>query len=201
MKEGVLAHYAWQACRRIKTFILYLEVFSMKKTFKLFSFFLACIFCLAAMTSSVFAVDNHSVSTRSMAACPDHPNAGCGTAWGQTPSGTLIHYYTCNTCGFRFAADECIFSGYGDCTAYSYCILCDRPNPIQYTDHIWGEWRCSEYVSHHWRMCTRENCFEEQRGDHDHEGDELNMVDPNTGAIIPGKQNVSCSVCGYRWND
>ena len=172
----------------------------MKKTFKLFSFILACIFCLAAMTSSVFAVDNHSVSTCSMDACPDHPNAGWNVSWGQTPNGTLIHYYTCKTCGFAFDSDECLFTGYGDCTTYSYCILCDQPNPVQYDDHEFvGSWNWSQYISYHWRTCIHTNCFEEEHGTHDRDGKKFGEIDPSTGNIYEGQEQDTCEVCGYIW--
>ena len=163
----------------------------MKKTYKITSFVLALVFCFAAMSYVVFANGESMLAPMATDYCPDHPNAGWGTSWGETPSGDYIHYYTCNVCGFAFDWDYCSFNGYGDCTIDSHCIICYRPRPNQYTEHDFsGQWK--QFSDYHYKTCSRTDCFEEKHENHDRK---------STFGEVGGPYYPQCSVCGYVFYD
>lgn len=163
----------------------------MKKTYKITSFVLALVFCFAAMSYVVFANGESMLAPMATDYCPDHPNAGWGTSWGETPSGDYIHYYTCNVCGFAFDWDYCSFNGYRDCTIDSHCIICYRPRPNQYTEHDFsGQWK--QFSDYHYKTCSRTDCFEEKHENHDRN---------STFGEVGGPYYPQCSVCGYVFYD
>ena len=164
----------------------------MKKAYKITSFLLALVFCFAAMSCFVLAQDIPSITPYATDACPDHPDAGWSTRWSTTPDGTLIHEYCCTVCGYAFDWDTCNFTGYGDCTAESHCILCFRPNPNTYDAHEYGEWRYTSFTSYHYRVCTRTNCFIEEQGTHNRDG---------VFGEVGGPYYPQCTVCGEVFYD
>lgn len=162
----------------------------MKKTKKAVSFVLALVFCFSAMSYVVFAGGESTIKPMATDHCPDHPDAGWGTSWGSTPSGDLIHYYTCSVCGFAFDWDFCSFTGYGDCQAPAYCMICFQEKPNRPEDHNFSEWK--PYRLYHYRVCQNEDCFVEQQQDHNRDG---------LFGEVGGPQYPQCTVCGYVFQD
>lgn len=164
----------------------------MKKIRKFSLFIFSIILCATVISSAVLAVNDNSVSTCSMDACPDHPYAQTRIMPSQTPSGTYFHYYVCTVCNFAYDSDECVFSGFGDCMLDSCCILCDQVNYYGYALHDFsGRWQWVQYLPYHWRTCNRENCLVEEHGAHDRDGEKFGPVD--------SPDQDTCSVCGYIW--
>lgn len=158
----------------------------MERVTKILSFVLVCVFCLSALSIGVFAKNSESVMPMAYTPCPDHPNAELGVVWTQTATGILIHRYICSTCGLDLGYDKCSFTGYGDCTTYSYCLICDRPNPVQYSTHDFsGEWKGYASMSYHYKTCTRTNCFEEYHEAHN----------KDWTITVDGTTYKQCSVC------
>lgn len=100
----------------------------MKKIRRIFSFALALVFCFTAMSTIVLASYedcNHSSIYHSY-----------------VPKGGIYeHYVYCELCGRNIESKVCDQLYYDfDCTAYSYCIWCERTMPSNPGHRSSGTW-------------------------------------------------------------
>ena len=148
----------------------------MKRTTKILAFALASIFCFAAMSLSIFALDE----------CPDHPDAGWYTEPAQEDN-AYFHFYCCNICHLAFGVEDCLFMMDYDCTTRPYCTFCsqlDYSEGAWYPAHEYGNWK--PYVAYHYRTCEHSHCLVEETQAH-------NFIE----TTIEGTVYEVCIVCSY----
>ena len=148
----------------------------MKKTTKIVSLVLACIFCFAALSVGLLAADT----------CPNHPHQGLYTI-ARRSGNAYYHEYYCSVCNIMFGVDDCNFTVTYDCTVRSHCILCDQYNYAVevFSAHSYpSEWR---YITqYHYKSCQRSGCLQELTEKH-------NLITRTLGGVT----YTLCTVCDY----
>lgn len=147
----------------------------MKRSVKIFAFVLASIFCFAAMSFGVFALDT----------CPDHPHQGLYTKPYHVGY-AYYHEYYCSVCDNMFGVEDCNFREDYDCTTQPDCILCDQLEDVEvYKDHLVGNtWYSDRNV--HYQDCQRSGCLQTVFIAHD-------FVE----TVLAGTVYLVCRTCGY----
>ena len=149
----------------------------MKRSVRIFAFVLASIFCFAAMSFGVFALDT----------CPDHPHQGLYTLSFHEDN-AYYHKYYCSVCDFMFGVEDCNFMNDYDCTTRPYCILCDQfdcSEGAYYPTHDFsGAWK--SVYQYHYKTCGHAGCLQETTQAH-------TFIE----TTIAGTVYLVCTLCGY----
>ena len=131
----------------------------MKKSTKIISLILACVFCFSVLTLAVSASDVPNE-------CPNHPSSSV-FIYADTASGAHYHYYECSACGYTFGHEFCNYVPISDdCTSGFNCETCGHKLRPDYSSHDFSDVHYYDALLHYYTCSNASYCSERFYDEH-----------------------------------